>query len=313
MPVVDEFLEDLVIKGEASKEYTVVNRRWRLRVLTLAEYQLVYAAAATVEDPAERAVSLKVAVLGYALIRVNDVPVDRAKAVEVVDKLPPAIVDKLYEQYASLETDYRNLIRDPDRLQRMVEDNFSRVRYKVMRAVGALPTEERCLRMRDVQWMWYYRNMIEDMRENAKRRRDELEYLAAFINPEGVQQVQMNRGVEDTGKGGTYTNSSGTMEVVRKSTRVNDDFEREFREALGDEKLMDLGTEHQKGNMNETEGEFLSKVMSMQGEAEQQNADVFAKWAEADKERTRQQVMAEAAKAGVDPADLDFVEVSDND
>ncbi len=312
MPVVDEFLEDLVIKGEASKEYTVVNRRWRLRVLTLAEYQLVYAAAATVEDPAERAAALKIAVLGYALIKVNDVPCDRTKAAEVVDKLPPTIIDKLYDAYAELETDYRNLIRDPDRLQRMVEDNFSRVRYKVMRAVGALPTEERCLRMRDVQWMWYYRNMIEDLRENAKRRRDEIEYLAAFINPEGVQQVQMNRGVEDNGAG-KYTNASGTMEVVHKSTRVNDDFEREFRAALGDEKLMDLGTEHQKGNANETEGEFLAKVQSMQDVAQQQNADVFAKWAEADKEQARQQVREEAIKAGVDPDDIDFVEVGPED
>lgn len=310
MPVIDEFLEDLVIKGEASKEYEVVKRRWRLRVLTLNEYHIVYAGAATIEDTAERSAYLKMSILNYALIAINDVPCSQDKVIEIIKKLPPTLIDQLYAAYSKLEIDYRQLIKDDNRLRDLVNDNFSRVRYKVMRAVGALPTEERCLRMRDVQWMWYYRNMIEDYKEDVKRKRNEIEYLAAFFNPEGVQHVQMSRGLEDSDMApGQYTNADGTVQYTKRPVRHNDNFQQELQEAMGDEEFIDLGSEHQKGNPTESEQDFLSKVINMQAAADEHNAKVFSEYEDMQRQKTFEQICEEAKKAGIDPKDIDFVEV----
>jgi len=312
MTEVDEFLEDLVFKGEANREVAAFGKRWRLRVLTMEEYRVVYAGLATFDDQVERAVRLKINVLALALIMVNDVPMDRQRARRAVNELPFVVVDKLYALYTMLEIDYQSLIRDTNRLQRLVENNFSRIRFKVMKTFGVLPTEERSMRMRDVQWMWCYMNIIEDMKEDAKRRRDELEYLAAFYNPEGVKSVQEQRALSETSGGGARrtVSSDGTHEVIHHEQRVNSDFERELAEAMGDEQPMDIGNEKYRGNATESEDDFMSRVLANQAFAKDKNEHVFAAHRDEQAKHEIEQVHAEAKAAGVNPDELDFVEVN---
>lgn len=309
----DEFLEDLVLRGRAAREYTVANVRWRLRVLDMDEYRDLYARAGGVDDAAQRTAGLQLAILGAALTHVNDVPCSSTKAAEVVDKLPQEIVDALYDRYAELEDEYRGLIRDPTRLQALVDDHFSRVRFKVMKAVGALPTEERCRRMSDVQWMWFYMNILKDAKEEAEGTRDKLDYLAWFINPEQMQRVQERRKWEESGErkpGQAYHEVRGDREVVYHEERVNDSFERELAQAMGDEKGVELPDAQFKGNPNESKDEFIARALGAQAEVRQYNDQVLA-----DAEQRRladeaRQVAEDAEAAGVDPGQVDFVEVS---
>ena len=312
---VDEFLEDLVLRGQASREFTVAGVRWRLRVLNLEEYQDLYARAAGVPDLTQRTVSLQIELLAAALTHVNDVPCSRAKADDVLARLPVEVVDQLHERYMTMEDEYRALVRQPERLQAFVDNNhFARVRFKVMKAVGALPTEDRCLRMIDVQWMWFYMNMLKDAKEEADGTRDKLDYLAWFINPEAMQRVQERRRWEESaGKPGhheAHREVHGDQEVIYHDTRVNSDFERELSEAMGDEKGMELPDEHFKGDPTESREDFISRVVGQQARVQAFNDGVIAKHSAEQASEQARQAVAEAKAAGVDPGQLDFIEVN---
>ena len=55
-----------------------------------------------------------------------------------------------------------------------------------MKSVGALPTEERVQKMSDIQWIWYYNNLVKDNEEEEALTKDKIDYLTFFINPELV-------------------------------------------------------------------------------------------------------------------------------
>ena len=94
-----------------------------------------------------------------------------------------------------------------------------------MKAVNALPTEERVLKMNKHQWLWYYYNIVQDKKEEFKRQDDLVEYITSFINPELARTVREQRG---------DTSDQDFNEVV------NDSFEEELKSMLQGEELTEL-------------------------------------------------------------------------
>lgn len=113
-----------------------------------------------------------------------------------------------------------------------------------MKAVGALPTEERVLKMNKYQWLWYYYNIMEDKREDIKRQDNLIEYITSFINPELAKTVRDNK------------NKDNDNDL---NTTTNDSFEEELKAMLNGEKLTELPSSDGY-NSNLSEEEFIERA-----------------------------------------------------
>lgn len=112
-----------------------------------------------------------------------------------------------------------------------------------MKAVGALPTEERVQKMNIRQWLWYYYNLVEDKKLETKRYDDIVDYLTTFINPELAEAVRQKRG-------------DNKQDI---HTTVNDSFEEELQQMLNGKELTELpSSSNYVSHMSEEE--FVAKA-----------------------------------------------------
>lgn len=147
-----------------------------------------------------------------------------------------------------------------------------------MKATGALPTEERVQKMSDLQWLWYYRNLVKDEEEHNKGWQDRLDYIGWWINPkmaEGVMNSRKNkdnatnkfdpkRDYEDQVK-----NAPIGQSIVHEhgDVVVNSSFEEELRRAMAEtgEEPTVLPESGAAGNVAESKDDFIARAMAMQG------------------------------------------------
>jgi len=134
-----------------------------------------------------------------------------------------------------------------------------RIRYKVMRATSALPTEDRVKKMNDVQWIWYYLNIIKDEEELNIEDKSKLDYLTYFINPQMAESVMKNKGKEIEGK----------SEVNHTNTQYNDLFDEELKKALSEsgiseDSFVELPSSDAAGDPYESEADFITRAMNEQ-------------------------------------------------
>ena len=174
-----------------------------------------------------------------------------------------------------------------------------------MVATGALPTEQRCKDMNDVQWLWFYLNLAKDKEEERDIAKNHMDYLGSYINPKLAKAVseqearkrkqeerrkakekylrehpnetissreefeQELEGMEDFNE---YENISYGENIV------NDDFEKELQAALaagGDnpEDLTELPDSTAAGDANETAEDFFKRVQYFSNMAGQRKVD----------------------------------------
>lgn len=100
-----------------------------------------------------------------------------------------------------------------------------------MKAVGALPTEERVQQMNTYQWLWYYYNLVEDKKRDDEDRDNIVDYLTAFINPEMAKIVREKRDA---------TKNSNASDL---NTTVSTEFERELQAMMGTEDFEEIEEE----------------------------------------------------------------------
>ena len=81
-------------------------------------------------------------------------------------------------------------------------------------------------------------------------------------------------------------------------TTVDEDFDAKLKLFATDEELTELDDDTHKGNSAETKDSFLSRVVGAQKEIQDANEKVLEK-----------QVEEDAKKAGINPDDLDIIEV----
>lgn len=140
-----------------------------------------------------------------------------------------------------------------------------------MKATGALPTEERVMKMNDIQWLWYYFNLLKDDENDEKKWKSRLEYIGWFVNPELAKSVierDLNNN-EESSNINNQNNIHNDTEQYNGDIIFNDDFEKEFKEALKNEGISEdefvvLPDSTQAGNPNESKEDFLARVMMMQ-------------------------------------------------
>lgn len=303
--VVDKLVRDLVFRGYATREFRCFGKRWRFKTLTLDEHRDALSLTNAYEGDVERLVMLKLIILEKSLIAINDVIVDAKQAEMFVETLTTVITDKLYECYEKLEYEQLTAIKQTDKLSALVESSFDRIKYKVMRAVGALPTEQRVVDMSEIQWMWYYLNIIEDLKETEDATKVKLDYLAFFINPELFKSSQAQQNKGKNGRTSAHTVVSGNTETIYHDTKVNDDFDAMLAEAMNGEIPTELPDDVVKGDAYESKEDFLDRVFNAEGFVKANN-DAVLKQANALAEAEHQ-----AKSAGLNPADVDVIEIDE--
>jgi len=140
-----------------------------------------------------------------------------------------------------------------------------------MRATSALPTEDRVKKMNDVQWLWYYLNIVKDDEESDIGDKNKIEYLTYFINPEMAKGVAKNKDKE-----------INKTRVNEANTQYNDFFDEELKKALmeaniGEDSFTELPGSDMTGDPDESEDDFLARVMNHQFSNENFNQPQFSK------------------------------------
>lgn len=126
-----------------------------------------------------------------------------------------------------------------------------------MNAVGALPTEERVMKMNNFQWLWYYHNLMEEKEKQQKRQDSTVDYLTFFINADLAKAVQEKKNL-DVGKETKKRNQLNGNETY------NDEFEKEFGKYF-ENKDNFIELPNSSGlTVNESEDEFFERAMKMQ-------------------------------------------------
>ncbi len=90
-----------------------------------------------------------------------------------------------------------------------------------MKAVGALPTEERVQKMNIRQWLWFYYNIIDEEKKKHKYEDNIIEYITSFINPELAKAVRDNK---DNDKQDLNTTTNTTFEEELKAMMNEQEF-----------------------------------------------------------------------------------------
>jgi len=252
-------LTDLIFLGVIKETVEIGGHIWTLQTLTTEEQLEVTNATGNYTEYIAKLYSLTIEILIRSLKMVDDEPfTDRAETTEFIKQLQPIIVNKLYEEYNKMQEKQSKSLENIDEINKLVDDPFSRIRYKVMRATSALPTEDRVKKMNMVQWYWYYLNIAKDEEEVGIADNNKIEYLTYFINPEMAKMVVKNNGKE--------VNKS---RVNESNTQYNDFFDEELKKALtesgmGENSFTELPSSDMAGDLNESEDDFLKRVMNYQ-------------------------------------------------
>jgi hypothetical protein len=98
-----KILEDLIFLGAAEETVKLYGKDWTLRTLTSDEH--LAATNATGEyDTLSRIYALKMEIVGRALKGVDDITITGVpEGLELVKRLQPPIVNKLYDEYEKLQ------------------------------------------------------------------------------------------------------------------------------------------------------------------------------------------------------------------
>ena len=126
-----------------------------------------------------------------------------------------------------------------------------------MRAASALPTEDRVKKMNDVQWYWYFLNILKDEEENDIVDKNKIEYLTYFINPDMAKGVAKSK------------DKDNKTRVNDANTQYNNFFDEELKKALmeaniSEDSFTELPSSDMVGDPNESEDDFLTRVMNHQ-------------------------------------------------
>ena len=251
-------LNDLIFLGVIKETVEIAGHIWTIQTLTTEEQLEVTNAASNYNNHVLK-ISLTIETLLRAIKTVDNVLIiDKNEAAEFIKQLQPIIINKLYAEYIKIQEKQNKSLENIDEIKKLIDDPFGRIRYKVMRATSALPTEDRVKKMNDVQWLWYYLNIIKDEDEVDIENKNKIEYLTYFINPQLAEGVAKNKDKE-TNK--TRVNDS--------NTQYNDFFDEELKRALvesgiGEDMFTELPSSDMAGDPYESEDDFLARVMSNQ-------------------------------------------------
>ena len=272
----EENLKDLVFSGYMSKTVILYDKKWTFHVLNMDEIRQAYHDADAYEGIAYN-IALRLAILSMALDSIDGaIFLSKEECTAFLYKLPITILMKVYDEYFQLSLEQDKHIFNIEELKELVNDNFSRIKYKVMRAAGALPTEERCKKMTSAQWLWYYFNLEEDLVEERDKAQNHYDYLGMYINPKlakivseqnAARRKQDARAKIKNKKDYVKERLLGNSNVMNEDTVVSTEFEKELMEAIkqsgGDvNDITELPDDTSAGNPYESQEDFMERVQA---------------------------------------------------
>ena len=151
-----DLLEQIIFNGYGIKIINRFNKDWGFKTLNRQEHAKVWSISTIVHDDATSWLNFKITVVKTALISINNIEVDDESKELIFPKLPTQVIDELFTEYQKLDKMQLEAIDNLEQIKEMSKDFFSRVRFKVMKSAGALPTEDRVKKMNDHQWFYYY-------------------------------------------------------------------------------------------------------------------------------------------------------------
>ena len=103
-----------------------------------------------------------------------------------------------------------------------------------MKEFKLLPSSPDVKNMNDQQWIYCYMNIVKDLEEDEELFKMRAKYMGLFVNPEAVRKISQEEQKEKM-RSKSYENFSEENKetLINNGGFVNDDFEREIREALG--------------------------------------------------------------------------------
>lgn len=214
------------------------------------------------------------------------------------------------------------------------------MKYKVMKATGSLPTDERVKKMNDQQWLWYYLNILEDERLEEEKWKARLDYIGWWINPElakSVMNATNNKDIDydydedykQPSKESEFNHFNGigmqmTEQMVKGDVIVSDGFEAELEAAMKDDKygFTQLPGSHEAGNHTESQEDFLSRVIGAQSFYEEYNEKINQPNHNVDNNINNNKDTSnnmntmgvdmseeELRELGIDPSEIDYFEI----
>jgi hypothetical protein len=183
-----------------------------------------------------------------------------------------------------------------------------------MKATGALPTEERVQKMNDQQWLWSYLNIIQDEEEEEKNWKHRLDYVGWFINEDKYKSVASILKESNNNGQKQLNDNEEEKHYDENPVIVNDSFEEELRRALNDNgenpgAFTELPDSNLIGNPNESKNDFISRVLSNQGLALQNNENIGIENMDIHPIDPSIPSEEELERLGIDPDDIDFIDV----
>ena len=279
-------MRSIVFDGCLYKTFKYLDKTWKIKTVETKKIETAYMEAKAYDGLAYN-ISLKLNIVSMALISINDLVFSSpADSYQYLKKLAIPIISKLYDEYYELIQKKAQLEMDLDKLNLLKDDNFSRLKYKVMRTMGCMPTEERVQNMNNAQWLWLYLNIQKDMEEERDIAKNRCDYLGMYINPKLAKIVadqnkmqkyqEANKNTDERTKYIADKIKNGKPgEVLRTELPqdgfvVNTEFEKELMAATKgqgikpeDQKVIQLD-ENQFGNPYESEKDFLERVKAFE-------------------------------------------------
>lgn len=302
-----KIISELIFKGYGTKVVEFAGKNWRFRTLNTTDHQKIWARSTFSDDEATNYERYKMEIVKSALVEINEVEVSEKAKESTISALPPKIIDKLYQLYQEVDKLQLDTLKDLKMIEDMVEnDSYSRMRFKVMRAFGALPTEQRVKDLNEHQWMWLYQNLAKEKQDRTEEKMEDMDYISFFINPELAQKVR-----EAKGKDGGQSKNGVTMTKAHDEispnedyvihygdTTVDEDFEAKLKLFQNeDDSYTELSDDTNKGDASESRDDFLTRVIGSGDTIKQQNEQIL------------NNLQKDAEMAGVNPDDLDGFEV----
>lgn len=108
-----------------------------------------------------------------------------------------------------------------------------------MKEFKLLPSSPDVKNMNDQQWIYCYMNIVKDLEEDEELFKMRAKYMGLFVNPEAVRKISQEEQKEKM-RSKSYENFSEENKetIINNGGFVNDDFEREIREALGQDSFV---------------------------------------------------------------------------
>lgn len=184
-----DMLHEYILTGKIVQKVQILDTDWYMHVLSVQESRAAIQRAEAYNAESQQ-LAQALFVLSYALERIdNHYFYTFEETRSFLEKMSIFVIYHAVNKYNDIFARQSDVMAEPQQIRALIQDDFLRIKYQVMRNSGLVPSDPRVAKMSDAQWLWYYYNMDEDMENTTDIRQSELDYLGVFINPKMAQEM----------------------------------------------------------------------------------------------------------------------------